>query len=125
MTVRRLKSIEFDTYGKVVKSFGDWKTVRNTTHGCTIDYENNFWTAGNGDGIIQKYSHDGRPMMQIGTRGVVDSSDGTLKGRPMNSSHTQFNRPSDIAVDPANGDVYVASGYGNSRIAVFDQDGNC
>jgi hypothetical protein len=116
--------IEFDADGKVVNSFGDWKTVPNTTHGCTIDYQNNFWTAGNGDGIIQKYSHDGRLMMQIGKRGVVDSSDGTLKGRAMNSGHTQLNRPSDIAIDPANGDVYVADGYGNSRIAVFDRDGN-
>jgi DNA-binding beta-propeller fold protein YncE len=39
------------------------------------------------------------------------------------SSHTQFYMPSDIAVDPANGDIYVADGYGNSRIAVFDRSG--
>src|SRR5271169_635356 len=116
--------IEFDTDGKVVNGFGDWKTAPNTTHGCIIDHENNFWTDGNGDGIIQKYSHDGRLMMQIGKRGIVDSSDGTLKGRAMNASHTQLNRPSDIAVDPANGDVYVSDGYGNSRIAVFDREGN-
>ena len=58
--------IEFDGVGNVVNSFGDWKTVPNTTHGCTIDYEDNLWTAGNGDGIIQKYSHDGRLLMQIG-----------------------------------------------------------
>jgi len=115
--------IEFDEDGNVVNSFGDWKTVPNTTHGCTIDYENNLWTAGNGDGIIQKYSHDGRLLMQIGKRGVVDTSDGTLKGRAMNLSHTQLYMPSDIAIDPANGDAYVADGYGNSRIAVFDQDG--
>jgi DNA-binding beta-propeller fold protein YncE len=115
--------IEFDTDGTVLNSFGDWNTVPTTTHGCTIDYEGNFWTAGNGDGIIQKYSHDGRLMMQIGKRGVVDSSDGTLKGRPMNSSQTQLNMPADMAVDPANGDVYVADGYGNSRIVVFDRDG--
>jgi len=31
--------------------------------------------------------------------------------------------PSDIAVDPGNGDTYVADGYGNSRIAVFDRTG--
>ena len=43
-----------------MNSFGDWKVVPNVTHGCKIDYENNFWTAGNGDGIIQKYSHDGK-----------------------------------------------------------------
>ena len=115
--------IEFDTDGKVVNGFGDWKTAPNTTHGCIIDHENNFWTAGNGDGIIQKYSHDGKLMMQIGKRDVVDTSDGTLRGRAINSSHTQFNMPSDIAVDPENGDVYVADGYGNSRIAVFNREG--
>jgi len=82
--------IEFDPDGNMVNSFGDWKVVPNITHGCTIDYENNFWTAGNGDGIIQKYSHDGKLLMQIGERGVVDTSDGTLKGRALNSSHSQF-----------------------------------
>jgi len=34
--------IEFDPDGNVVNSFGDWKVVPNVTHGCTIDYENNF-----------------------------------------------------------------------------------
>ncbi len=115
--------IEFDPEGNVVNSFGDWKVVPNVTHGCKIDYENNFWTAGNGDGIIQKYSHDGKLLMQIGKRGVLDTSDGTLQGRALNASHTQFYMPSDVAVDPANGDVYVADGYGNSRIAVFDRHG--
>jgi hypothetical protein len=85
--------IEFDADGKVVNSFGDWKTVLNTTHGCTIDYEGNFWTAGNGDGVIQKYSHDGRLMMQIGERGVVDNSVGTLQGRLMNSTRSSIDLP--------------------------------
>jgi hypothetical protein len=38
--------IEFDADGKVVNGFGDWETAPNTTHGCIIDHENNFWTAG-------------------------------------------------------------------------------
>jgi len=115
--------IEFDADGKVVNSFGDWKTVPNNTHGCTIDNQDNFWTAGSGDGIIQKYSHGGKLLMQIGRRGIVDTSDGTLKGRALNASRTQFDLPSDIAVDPTNGDVYVSDGYGNSRIVVFDRNG--
>jgi len=77
--------VEFDPDGNVVNSFGDWKAVPNITHGCTIDYENNFWTAGNGDGIIQKYTHDGKLLMQIGQKGVVDTSDGTLKGTQFES----------------------------------------
>jgi hypothetical protein len=115
--------IEFDAQGAVINSFGDWKTVPNTTHGCTIDNKDNFWTAGNGDGVIQKYSHDGRLLMQIGKRGDVDTSDGTLKGRALNSSRTQLNMPADIAIDPEDGDVYVADGYGNNRIVVFDRNG--
>src|SRR5271170_4146077 len=31
--------IELDTDGKVVTTFGDWKTVPSTTHGCLIDHE--------------------------------------------------------------------------------------
>ena len=34
-----------------------------------------------------------------------------------------LNRPADIAVDPANGEVYIADGYGNHRIIVFDSTG--
>src|SRR5205814_486010 len=40
------------------------------------------------------------------------------------SSHTLLNRPADLAVDPANGDVYIADGYGNHRVVVFDKNGN-
>src|SRR4029453_10179091 len=33
-----------------------------------------------------------------------------------------FNRPTDVAWD-AQGNIYVADGYGNSRIAKFDRNG--
>jgi len=115
--------IEFDPEGKVVNSFGTKDTVPKSIHGCTVDSEGNVYVAGNEDGIIQKYSHDGKLLMTIGTRGTVDTSDGTVKGRALNSSHNGFFLPSGIAVDPANGDIFVADGYGNSRIAVFDKKG--
>jgi len=119
--------IEFDPEGNVVNSFGDPETTPNTPHGCTVDSENNLWITGTGDGIVQKYTHDGsKLLMQIGKQGIVDSSDGTAKGKPINSSHTGFFKPSGIAIDPKNGDVYVADGEtagGNHRIAVFDRTG--
>ena len=119
--------IEFDPEGNVVNSFGDPETTPNTPHGCTVDSENNLWITGTGDGIVQKYTHDGsKLLMQIGKQGIVDSSDGTAKGKPLNSSHTGFFKPSGIAIDPKNGDVYVADGEtagGNHRIAVFDRTG--
>jgi DNA-binding beta-propeller fold protein YncE len=124
--------IEFDADGKVINSFGDPKVVPNSIHGCTTDAQGNVYVAGNQDGIIQKYSTDGKLLLQIGTRGVVDTSDGTLtiqaggggfEGRALNSGHHSFFQPAAIAIDPDNGDIYVADGYGNSRIAVFDRNG--
>jgi hypothetical protein len=54
--------------------------------------ENNVWLPSSQDGIVQRFSHDGsKLLLQIGTKGVVDSSDG-------------------IAVDRANG-----GGNGNRR----------
>lgn len=119
--------IEFDPDGNVVNSFGDPDTTPNNPHGCAVDAENNLWITGTGDGIVQKYTHDGsKLLLQIGKRGVVDSSDGTAKGKALNSSHAGFFKPAGIAIDPKNGDVYVADGEtpgGNHRIAVFDRAG--
>jgi sugar lactone lactonase YvrE len=119
--------IEFDAEGNVVNSFGDPNVVPSGFHGCTVDRENNLWLAGSDDGIVQKYTHDGSKLqLQIGKRGVVDSSDGTLKGKAFNSSHAAFFRPAGIASDPQNGDFYVADGESpgaNHRIAVFDDTG--
>ena len=113
----------FDLAGNLVHSFGDSNTVPNVIHGCFVDHENNIWLTGNGDGIIQKWSHDGKLLLQIGKRGVLDTTDGTAKGQLLNAGRTQFFNPAGIVVDPANGDVYVADGYGNRRVAVFDRSG--
>jgi hypothetical protein len=116
--------IEFDPDGNVVHSWGNRDLMARVQHGCFIDKEGNFWTAGNNDGIVQKYTHDGSKMLlQIGTKGVMDSSDGTATGTGLNSSHTSLFKPSQIAVDPSNGDVYVSDGYGNRRVVVFDREG--
>jgi DNA-binding beta-propeller fold protein YncE len=119
--------IEFDPEGNVVNSFGDPDATPNTPHGCTVDTENNVWMTGTGDGVVQKYTHDGsKLLLQIGKRGVVDSSDGSAKGKALNSSHAAFFKPAGIVIDPQNGDVYVADGEtpgGNHRIAVFDRNG--
>jgi len=119
--------IEFDPEGNVVNSFGGPNTTPNTPHGCAVDAENNVWITGTGDGVVQKYSHDGsKLLLQIGKLGLVDSSDGTAKGKALNSSHAGFFKPAGIAIDPKNGDVYVADGEttgGNHRVAVFDRGG--
>jgi hypothetical protein len=132
--------IEFDQEGNVVNSWGDPSIVPsgpnagknavlpNGTHGCFVDFEDNVWLAGNGDGIVQKYSHDGSTLLlQIGIKFLCDN--GTASGGNCGNvgltglSHTLLNDPADIAVDPTNGDVYIADGYGNHRVVVFDKSG--
>ncbi|HEV2522244.1 MAG TPA: hypothetical protein VGT24_07660 [Candidatus Acidoferrales bacterium] len=119
--------IEFDPQGNVVNSWGNRGTLPEGLHGCFVDYQGNVWLAGSDDAFVQKYSHDGgKLLLQIGKKGVADSSDGTIRGIALNSSHTGFYRPSAIAVDPNNGDVYVADGEepgSNHRVAVFDRNG--
>src|SRR5207245_11574474 len=77
--------------------------------------------------MVQKYSHDGSKMLiQICKKWVVDSSDGTIKGKPLNSEAAIFFMPSSIFVDPQNGDVYASDGEGrdsNRRVAVMDRTG--
>jgi NHL repeat-containing protein len=134
-------AIEFDPEGNVVNSWGNPAIVPagepnagqnavlpNGIHGCFVDYRDNVWIAGNGDGVVQKYSHDGSTLLlTIGTKFLCDN--GTPAGGACGNvglegfSKTLLNDPADIAVDPTNGDVYIADGYGNHRVVVFDKTG--
>jgi hypothetical protein len=139
--------IEFNSNGNVVNSWGNPAlvptgqpfagqnaVVPNGLHGCFVDTQGNVWIAGTADGVVQKYSSDGvQRLMQIGTKFVCDNGTGgtinctgTGGGNigQTGSSHTLLNGPTDVAVDPTNGDVYIADGAGNHRVVVFDQSGN-
>ena len=114
----------FDNDGDLIDAWGDWELLPRTVHSCAVDDNDNIWITANGDGMIQKYTPDGKLLLQIGTKGVYDTSDGTRNGTPLNSGKTAFIKPAGITVDRTNGDVYVADGYGNRRVAVFDKNGN-
>ena len=136
--------ILYDTDGNVAASWGDpaltpagaAAVLPHGIHGCATDEMDNIWIAGNSDGVVQKWTHDGSQMLlQIGAKGLCDGPP-TLNpnscGEPgNNSSRTLLNAPADVAVDPnpdpvtgEPGSVYIADGYGNHRIVVFDRDGN-
>jgi sugar lactone lactonase YvrE len=132
--------IELDPAGKMVNSWGDPNLLEapikgprpgsfmTRLHSCRFDKDNNVWVASSPSGMIQKYTHDGsKLLLQIGQRSVYDSSDGTVSGKPLNSSTAHLFMPSSIFVDEQNGDVYVSDGEGrggNRRVAVFDAKGN-
>nr|AIA12635.1 NHL repeat [uncultured bacterium] len=118
--------IEIDQAGNVVKSWGDAKLLDDRLHSCHVDADNNIWIASAPSGMIQKYNHDGKLLQTVGVKGKLDSSDGTDKGRPLNSNAAIFHMPSSIYVDRANGDIYVSDGEGspsNQRVAVMDKSG--
>ncbi len=127
--------IEFDREGNVVASWGDRNVLPNGVHGCFVDYQDNVWIAGNGDGIVQKYSHSGTLLLQIGTRGICDNPPANTCGNSganaaANQSSTLLNQPADMYVDPnpdpvtgERGSVYIADGYGNHRVVVFSAAG--
>jgi hypothetical protein len=110
----------------------------NGAHGCFVDYQGYLWVAGNSDGIVQKYNpataaSDGShatAVLQIGTKDVCDSAGQPCTGAALNSSHTMLYNPPDMSVDPdvgpvsgTRGDIYVADGYGNYRVVVFNSAG--
>ena len=105
--------IEFDRDGNVVQAWGgpgagyDWP---KNEHGIRVDAGGFVWLGGNApdDGMIVKFAHDGKFVMQIG-------KSGPSKG---DNDPTQLSRPADIWIDQ--GEAYVADGYGNHRVIVFD-----
>ncbi len=83
-------------------------------HGIAVDANDNVWLTGNGDGDgqILKFTKDGKFLLQIGKGGVSPDSN--------NTEH--LSRPAGITVYPKTNEVFVADGYGNRRVVVFDAD---
>ena len=113
--------LEFDTSGKLLNAWGgpgpasagyDWP---KTEHGIHVDRNDNVWIGGNdpADRMVLKFTRDGRFLIQIGK----PSTD------PIDSSRTDIlGRPAGIDVDEAAHEVYIADGYGNRRVIVFDSE---
>jgi len=113
--------IQFDPAGNVLRAWGgpgkgpgkryDWF---QSEHGITIDPNGFVWLGGNGsdDGQVLKFTQDGAFVLQIGhpARGAASND------------VTRLGRPADVAVDPVAHEVYIADGYANRRIIVFDAE---
>jgi len=108
--------LEFDLSGNLLRAWGgpgdayDWP--RNE-HGIHV-VDGFVWLAGNGEGDHQilKFTVDGEFVMQIGAADQGTGSNDT----------ENLGRPADLYVDSAAHEVYVADGYGNRRVVVFDTE---
>jgi len=110
--------LEFDGAGKLMKSWGgpgsgyDWPT---SEHSIFVDAAGNVWITGNGTADRQaiKFTNDGKFIMQIGhaSKAPLNSSDTSLLGRPAG-----------MDMDEKAHELYIADGYGNRRVIVFDSE---
>lgn len=110
--------LEFDSQGNLIQSWGgpgegfDWP---KTEHGIYVDQDDNVWIGGSGpaDRQVLKFTNNGHFLKQIGH----PSTD------PPDSSRTDIlGRPAGIEVDAAAHEVYIADGYMNRRVIVYDSD---
>jgi hypothetical protein len=109
--------LEFDQSGALVGHWGgpgagyEWP---QSNHGITVDYKGNVWIGGNGqkDGQVLKFTQAGKFLLQIGH---FDKSRGSLDTENLHQAAKIF-------VDPAANEAYIADGYGNHRVIVFDAD---
>jgi len=103
--------IIFDREGNFLHSWGEG--IFQRPHGITIDGEDNLYCADDLAHVIRKFRPDGKLLMTLGTPGQSAPFQG---GEP-------FNRPTKVALDPKTRDLYVADGYGNSRVHKFSPEG--
>jgi len=109
--------LEFDIDGRVVNAWGgesadyDWP---QQMHGIYIDHNDYVWIGGNGpdDHQILKFTREGEFVMQIGSRGANQGSHDT----------ENVGGPANMVVHPESNELYVADGYQNRRVVVFDAD---
>ena len=122
--------VEFDAKGNFLRGWGgpfqmsdaeragfDWPV---TEHGIAVDSHDNVWICGNGrdaksgkdDNQCLKFTTDGKFLMQIGKSA---QSKGSLDTENLN--HAAW----PVYYAPAN-ELFVADGYVNRRVIVFDAD---
>ena len=130
--------LEFNEAGDLIGHWGgpgegyEWPA---SNHGIDVDYKGNVWIGGNGrgkqpaaaalptdesrmgsgpvhDSMVLKFTQSGKFLMQIGHPNKNKGSND-----PENLS-----LPAKTLVDPKTNELYVADGYGNRRVIVFDAD---
>jgi len=120
--------VVFDAAGNFVKAWGgagsgyDWP---EREHGIHIDHKGYVWLGGNNcpesklpglkpvaDDALLKFTQEGKFILQIGRSNLS-------KG---NADTANVHRAADAWVYPKTNELFVADGYGNTRVVVFDAE---
>jgi DNA-binding beta-propeller fold protein YncE len=109
--------LEFAPNGKFLQAWGgpgqgfEWPT---TEHGIVVDSKDNVWLSGSAkeDNQILKFTSKGKFLMQIGHAGKNQGSNDT----------NNLGGPAGLFVYQKTNELFVADGYFNHRVIVFDAD---
>ena len=109
--------LEFDAAGNFLRGWGgpgegyEWP---ESEHGLYVDHKGYIWIGGNTtvDNHVLKFTQDGKFVLQIGRKGQSRG----------NKDTKNLNQPTDTFVYPKTNELFVADGYGNRRVIVFDAD---
>ncbi len=109
--------VEFNPEGNFERAWGgpsteyDWP---ESEHGIYVDHNDYVWVGGNGpnDHQVLKFTMSGEFVMQIGQPGESQG----------NRDTENLDRPADVWVHPPTNELFVADGYGNRRVIVYDAD---
>jgi DNA-binding beta-propeller fold protein YncE len=114
--------LEFDADGTLVSSWGgpsgggpgpayEWPQLE---HGIHVDHRDRVWLGSGGekDSQILAFTREGKFLMQIGRQGQGHGSNDT----------DNLGAPAHMIVDRDANELYVADGYVNHRVIVFDAE---
>jgi len=107
---------EFDAKGNYQREIGEGLYGFAFAHAVRVDPEDNIWAVDEGSNMVIKFNPEGRVAMVLGRRPEPGEA------APLAPEPYTFNRPTDVAWDAA-GNIFVADGYGNSRVVKYDKNG--
>ena len=98
----------FDSTGRYLRSWGDDSI--GSAHGLRIDRDDNIWVTDIDKHVLLEFTSTGKLLLSLGQPGKAGLG------------NDQFDKPADVAFGAA-GEIYVADGYGNSRVMKFAANG--
>ena len=114
---------QFDRNGKFVREIGKNSYGFMYAAQVRVDPNDNIWVVDQMTNMVIKFDPQGRLVMLLGRKAEsvpvpARPATGDGAGRPTDL----FERPTDVAWDAA-GNIFVADGLSNARIAKFDKEG--
>jgi sugar lactone lactonase YvrE len=110
--------LEFDAEGNVIRAWGGPNYVPEwpkSEHGIWVDKQGNVWIGGNAtvDRQVLKFSSEGKLLLEIGHSSKAPKS---------NQDTSILGQPAGVEVDDVAHEVYIADGYMNNRVVVYDSN---